>query len=363
MKMINRHNYEEFFILYMDNELDAAGRQLVEDFTRLHPDLHDELDMLLQSRFTPDADIIFPHKHELFAGDNNRINISNYNEWLLLYTDNELDAGSMKEVEAFAAAHPFAKKEMDLLKKTRMQPGPIVFPGKQSLYRREEKVRRIGWWRIAAAAVLLLAATGTAITILDNKTNTGNTVADNSTGTNEPAVNNVQGSSTNATVTANAPEEYTASNTTQSKVASTTKSEGTTVNKNTAEKISNTIKADPELNTDVASNNKIDNNGNDPTNLYTVEEIRYADVGTADNFRKTKPDLTSSQVNPQDIPVTISTAGTSPIYASVVEEEDGRKNKLRGFFRKVTRTFEKRTNIDPTDDDDRLLVGGLAIKL
>jgi hypothetical protein len=41
----------------------------------------------------------------------------------------------------------------------------------------------------------------------------------------------------------------------------------------------------------------------------------------------------------------------------------GKKNKLRGFFRKVTRTFEKRTNIDPTDQDNRLLVGGLAIKL
>ena len=40
-----------------------------------------------------------------------------------------------------------------------------------------------------------------------------------------------------------------------------------------------------------------------------------------------------------------------------------KKNKLRGFFRKVTRTFEKRTNIDATDGDDRLLVAGLSIKL
>jgi len=46
-----------------------------------------------------------------------------------------------------------------------------------------------------------------------------------------------------------------------------------------------------------------------------------------------------------------------------IEQSDGKKNKLRGFFRKVTRTFEKRTNIKATDDDDRLLIAGLAIKL
>ena len=44
-------------------------------------------------------------------------------------------------------------------------------------------------------------------------------------------------------------------------------------------------------------------------------------------------------------------------------DQPSRKNKLRGFFRKVTRTFEKNTNIKATDEDDRLLVGGLAIRL
>ena len=31
------------------------------------------------------------------------------------------------------------------------------------------------------------------------------------------------------------------------------------------------------------------------------------------------------------------------------DEQPGKKNKLRGFFRKVTRTFEKTTNIKATD--------------
>ena len=43
--------------------------------------------------------------------------------------------------------------------------------------------------------------------------------------------------------------------------------------------------------------------------------------------------------------------------------QDDKKNKLRGFFRKITRTLEKRTDIDATDEDGKLLVAGLAIKL
>jgi hypothetical protein len=52
---------------------------------------------------------------------------------------------------------------------------------------------------------------------------------------------------------------------------------------------------------------------------------------------------------------------TGPI--GIDTDDSGKKNKFRGLFRKVTRTFEKRTNIKATDDEDRLLVAGLAIKL
>ena len=44
------------------------------------------------------------------------------------------------------------------------------------------------------------------------------------------------------------------------------------------------------------------------------------------------------------------------------DQPDSKKNKNRGFFRKLARTFEKRTDIDPTDDN-KLLVAGLSIKL
>ena len=57
------------------------------------------------------------------------------------------------------------------------------------------------------------------------------------------------------------------------------------------------------------------------------------------------------------------TAASNKSFGPIDTDESGKKNKLRGFFRKVTRTFEKRTNIKATDDEDRLLLAGLAIKL
>ena len=41
--MITRDNYEAWFILYLDNELDAEAKAAVEAFALAHPDLGDEL--------------------------------------------------------------------------------------------------------------------------------------------------------------------------------------------------------------------------------------------------------------------------------------------------------------------------------
>jgi anti-sigma factor RsiW len=62
---ITLSNYEEYFILYMDNELDAAGRQMVEAFISLHPHLADELDTLMSTRLPVD-DMFFTIRKNYF---------------------------------------------------------------------------------------------------------------------------------------------------------------------------------------------------------------------------------------------------------------------------------------------------------
>lgn len=84
------------------------------------------------------------------------INRNNYEEFFLLYTDNELPAGDRKAVEEFVRLHPDLKEELDILMETILIPQEIVFENKEELYKEEERrVVPIRWWRIAAAAVLL----------------------------------------------------------------------------------------------------------------------------------------------------------------------------------------------------------------
>ena len=78
----------------------------------------------------------------------------------------------------------------------------------------------------------------------------------------------------------------------------------------------------------------------------------------------------TSKENKQQVPLTNSVVTTqNPQSSDIVnasytefDQPDGKKNKNRGFFRKIARTFEKRTDIDPTDDN-KLLIAGISIKL
>ena len=66
---INRYNYEEFFLLYVDNELTKEERADVEAFVQENPDLEEELLMLKQSSLRPDLTVKFPGKSSLMKAE------------------------------------------------------------------------------------------------------------------------------------------------------------------------------------------------------------------------------------------------------------------------------------------------------
>jgi hypothetical protein len=98
--------------------------------------------------------------------NNSFINITNYEDQLLNYIDDEVTADQRKEIEKFAGQYSSVKQELALLQKTKLQPeAEVVFPDKSVLYRREEKpdsyrVRVISmtWFRVAVAAAIILIA-------------------------------------------------------------------------------------------------------------------------------------------------------------------------------------------------------------
>ena len=93
--MINLSNYEEYFILYMDNELDAEQKLMVEAFVAQHPQLAEELDILMSTRLPMD-NVSFTGKADLLSAS---MKVNTVDESLLLYIDNELPANERRAVE------------------------------------------------------------------------------------------------------------------------------------------------------------------------------------------------------------------------------------------------------------------------
>lgn len=68
---VNRNNYEEYFLLYIDRELNGNDTQMVEEFVRRHPDLEKELTALKQTVAVP-PEIVFEHKEILLRDEKER---------------------------------------------------------------------------------------------------------------------------------------------------------------------------------------------------------------------------------------------------------------------------------------------------
>jgi hypothetical protein len=71
--MIDLKNYEEWFLLYADNELSASEKQSVMAFINLHPELHPEMERLLSLKYQPDLQVSFPDKTVLFRVEEDEV--------------------------------------------------------------------------------------------------------------------------------------------------------------------------------------------------------------------------------------------------------------------------------------------------
>ena len=151
--IINRHNYEEFFLLYVDNELSESDRAAVEQFVRQNPDLAEEMEMLKQS-VLPGENLLFEQKEILYNKENG-IGLNNYEEYFLLAVDNELTKKESDQVEKFVLKHPELQQQYTILEQTRLQPEEIAFAGKDKLYRKERPVVFLTWMRVSVAAAVI----------------------------------------------------------------------------------------------------------------------------------------------------------------------------------------------------------------
>ena len=151
--LINRNNYEDFFLQYADGELRADERKAVEDFITENEDLRIEMD-LIKATVLPREEIVFADKRFLYK----EINFDKaLQEQLLLKLDDELAANEIESVNVLIATSAEVKRAFDSLLGTKLDVNEtIVFEHKHLLYKKERDnvvVFRFARW--AAAAILI----------------------------------------------------------------------------------------------------------------------------------------------------------------------------------------------------------------
>ena len=350
--IINRHNYEECFILYWDSELTASQKQAVENFVKENTDLEEEFKLLGETRFTPDNNIQFEEKE--FLLNNSFINITNYEDQLLNYIDDEVTAEQRKEIEKFAGQYPAVQRELALLQKTKLQPeAAITFPDKSILYRREEKARVISmtWFRVAvAAAIILIAGFATFRLVITNKNGDAPPVVKIEDPGDQIPGKKVDSLLSNPGNQIQQDPKESFANTDHKLIKSKTrdkKENKRPVDKN--EDLKNTITYQPE------------NKNNLP------QEGKSIDPNTSTDFPEFKKDTRTAQTNESEaINADFHNQDVTPkanLTLYIPEADEKEKGGIKEFLRKTTRVFERRTKIQTTTDDNKLLVGAFAVSL
>jgi anti-sigma factor RsiW len=157
---ITRHNYEEFFMLYADNELSAEQRREVELFVEANPDLKPEFNLFFSLKLHEDPSVTLGDKSFLFRKAPSVP--EEIQTQMLLHLDGELPSAEAASLEARISEDNAFRQEWEILNRAKLQPETeIRFPDRQLLYRHAAtgaRVLHIRWVRYAAAAAVVLIA-------------------------------------------------------------------------------------------------------------------------------------------------------------------------------------------------------------
>jgi hypothetical protein len=151
---ITRDNYEQYFLDYLDQNLEE---HLVDDFIRFlreNPDLKDELEMMTTHSLMPE-NILFPGKSKLYKEKFDTE--SEFNRAAVARMEGDIEGKLKIEFEKYLSTHPEKQKHIALFEKTRLHPDNfVVFRKKDKLYQKSA-VKSFITYVSALAAILLLS--------------------------------------------------------------------------------------------------------------------------------------------------------------------------------------------------------------
>ncbi|MDQ3683793.1 MAG: hypothetical protein M3352_12090 [Bacteroidota bacterium] len=340
--IIDRTNYEEYFLLYIDGELPREQEASVEAFAKLHPDLQEELSILLNTKLNAEP-ILLESKQQLFA---HNMNMNAIEESLLLYIDNELPANEKKEIDQQMKTDLALQFQYQVLLKTKLDAAnKIIYPHKAELYHIIPKaIRPIFLLRIAAAIILILS-----IGLLW-WTNTNSKVEPVIAVREKPAIKELPGNIDNKTPVFITKDPGIKNNDKEEVIQKA-------ANNNTKKKI---------IPTQPAPLQQLENNKEDIAILKVEKPVIDKKINNIEALKRPQQNLNNQAVTTDAIAAytTIEVHNSMSNFAVVTTgNENDKKGSVRGFLRKATRFIERRTGVNPVNEDDELLIGAIAIKL
>jgi hypothetical protein len=170
-KIINRSNYEIYFIDYYDGNLNDLQKKELFTFLSENRDLKAEFE-----RF---SNISLPKEKAFFDKDKlkkNTITLYNYKTYFIAWYENDLSREEKIEVERFLEVNPALQKEFELFRQTKLLPdNTIRFRNKNSL-KKGGKVIPLNTWIYRSAAIAACIAV-VFIFLYRSRNESGKTVA------------------------------------------------------------------------------------------------------------------------------------------------------------------------------------------
>jgi hypothetical protein len=347
--IITLDNYEEYFILYMDNELEANQVQMVESFLSQHPHLQIEMDMLMETQL-PVEEISFDKTSLLSVNMPSPI----AEEDLLLLMDSELEASRKKIVQLELESNPEYQKQYQQILRTKLDPSDkVIHPNKKELYRHETKVIGMAvWMRIAAALILIAAMSVLYFMSGEKETLQEGTVA------NQPAQNQVKekGPAKNENIE-------------NAKTAVSTPAELAIHNKAEQDR-PHSKKAIPSIS---LAKNQVKENKQQQELTAVNNEVETADPYSGDRVMHRTSSIETNKQSFNNKLVTVDhvdpynniTASIQPavFVENAASNNNHKKGSLKTFFRKATRIVGQTTGFTASGDNDEVLIGAVAVKL
>lgn len=132
---IDRTNYEEYFLDYLDGNLSGEMLDCLNDFLALNPDLKAELESLSNFQEIQDSKS-FNFKEDLkkSPGSLLPVEFKNEDEFFIAKIENDLNESNQLAFEKYLKINPESEKNFQFLLKTKLQPDlKIVYPNKKGL--------------------------------------------------------------------------------------------------------------------------------------------------------------------------------------------------------------------------------------